>query len=67
MDPKEAKEWFGNTPPDLTLEAGLRGPDWIYTYLKSFYIDDSRPPRCQQQSLRECWYASCLVRYARNT
>ena len=27
MDPKEAKEWFGNTPPDLTLEAGLRGPD----------------------------------------
>ena len=43
MDPKEAKEWFGNTPPDLTLEAGLRGPDWIYTYLKSFYIDESRP------------------------
>ena len=43
MDPKEAKEWFGNTPPDLTLEAGLRGPDWIYTYLKSFYVDESRP------------------------
>jgi|TARA_B000000475_G_scaffold271302_1_gene268740 cytochrome c1 len=43
MDPKEAKEWFGNTPPDLTLEAGLRGPDWVYTYLKSFYIDESRP------------------------
>ena len=43
MDPKESKVWFGNTPPDLTLEAGLRGPDWIYTYLKSFYIDDSRP------------------------
>lgn len=43
MNPKEAKEWFGNTPPDLTLEAGLRGPDWVYTYLKSFYIDESRP------------------------
>ena len=43
MDPKEAKEWFGDTPPDLTLEAGLRGPDWVYTYLKSFYIDESRP------------------------
>ena len=43
MDPKEAKEWFGNAPPDLTLEAGLRGPDWIYTYLTSFYIDESRP------------------------
>jgi len=43
MDSKEAKTWFGNTPPDLTLEAGLRGTDWIYTYLKSFYIDHSRP------------------------
>jgi len=43
MDAKASKTWFGNTPPDLTLEAGLRGPDWIYTYLKSFYIDDSRP------------------------
>ena len=43
MDSKESKVWFGNTPPDLTLEAGLRGPDWIYTYLKSFYMDDSRP------------------------
>ena len=43
MDPKEAKEWFGNAPPDLTLEAGLRGSDWIYTYLTSFYVDESRP------------------------
>ena len=43
MDPKEAKEWFGNAPPDLTLEAGLRGSDWIYTYLTSFYIDEARP------------------------
>ena len=43
MDSKESKVWFGNKPPDLTLEAGLRGPDWIYTYLKSFYMDDSRP------------------------
>ena len=43
MESKESKEWVGNAPPDLTLEAGLRGPDWIYTYLKSFYIDDSRP------------------------
>tara|TARA_Y100001970_G_scaffold290274_1_gene423382 strand:- start:35579 stop:36394 length:816 start_codon:yes stop_codon:yes gene_type:complete len=43
MQPKESKEWFGNSPPDLTLEAGLRGPDWIYTYLKSFYVDNSRP------------------------
>ena len=43
MASKELKGWFGNTPPDLTLEAGLRGPDWIYIYIKSFYMEDSRP------------------------
>jgi ubiquinol-cytochrome c reductase cytochrome c1 subunit len=39
----EAKSWFGQTPPDLTLEARARGTDWIYSYLKSFYVDDKRP------------------------
>ncbi len=43
MDPKLAAKWFGAPPPDLTLEARLRGADWIYTYLHSFYADDSRP------------------------
>ncbi|WP_440874686.1 cytochrome c1 [Thalassotalea sp. PLHSN55] len=45
MPPKEAAKWFGTTPPDLTLEARFRknGPDWIYTYLRSFYVDESRP------------------------
>jgi len=43
MDAKDAANWFGAPPPDLTLEARLRGPDWIYTYLRSFYQDDSRP------------------------
>jgi len=38
-----AKTWFGNTPPDLSLEARAKGPDWIYTYLKSFYLDPTRP------------------------
>ena len=42
--PKAAsKKWFGSTPPDLTLEARLRSPDWIYTYLRSFYVDKNRP------------------------
>lgn len=35
--------WFGQAPPDLTLEARLRGPDWIYSYLRGFYKDESRP------------------------
>lgn len=34
---------FGITPPDLSLEADVRGVDWIYTYLHSFYSDPSRP------------------------
>lgn len=38
-----AQEWFGTTPPDLSLTARARGTDWIYTYLKGFYADDTRP------------------------
>lgn len=43
MPAKQAAAWFGTAPPDLTLEARLRSPDWIYTYLRSFYVDESRP------------------------
>jgi len=43
MPKKEAAAWFGTAPPDLTLEARLRSPDWIYTYLRSFYMDSDRP------------------------
>ena len=43
MPVKEAAKWFGTAPPDLTLEARLRSPDWIYTYMRSFYIDEKRP------------------------
>lgn len=39
MDRKDAKDWFGAVPPDLTLVARARGPDWLYTYLRSFYRD----------------------------
>jgi len=43
MPAKEAAKWFGTAPPDLTLEARFRSPDYIYTYLKTFYVDSSRP------------------------
>lgn len=43
MPHKEAAVWFGTTPPDLTLVARVRGTDWVYTYLKGFYKDESRP------------------------
>ena len=37
-----ASKWFGGVPPDLSLVARSKGTDWIYTYLRSFYADDSR-------------------------
>ncbi len=43
MPEDKALQWFGAPPPDLTLVARSRGVDWIYTYLKSFYLDESRP------------------------
>ena len=38
-----AKQWFGVIPPDLSVTARYRSPDWIYTYLRSFYVDESTP------------------------
>lgn len=35
--------WFGVAPPDLSLTVRARGADWVYTYLRSFYLDPSRP------------------------
>jgi len=43
MPAESAASWFGAPPPDLTLVARVRGADWIYTYLRSFYADESRP------------------------
>lgn len=43
MRAKDAKAWFGAPPPDLSVITRSRGPDWVYTYLRSFYRDDSRP------------------------
>ena len=39
LDPKDAKAFFGVVPPDLSLLARSRGPDWLYTYLRGFYRD----------------------------
>jgi ubiquinol-cytochrome c reductase cytochrome b subunit len=43
MDKGDAKKWFGAAPPDLTLVSRARQPEWLYTYLRSFYKDDTRP------------------------
>ena len=39
----DAQKFFGKMPPDLSVIARVRGSDWIYSYLKSFYLDESRP------------------------
>ena len=43
MSRQDGKNWFGAPPPDLTLVSRSRGPDWLYTYLRTFYLDESRP------------------------
>ena len=42
MRRSDAKTWFGVPPPDLSVIARARGADWLYTYLRTFYRDDSR-------------------------
>lgn len=49
IDPKQAAEWFGANPPDLTVVARSRagsggsGADYLYTFLRTFYRDDTKP------------------------
>ncbi|MDY0248960.1 MAG: cytochrome c1 [Pseudomonas sp.] len=43
MTAANAKQWFGAAPPDLTLVARVRGADWLYTYMRTFYEDPTRP------------------------
>lgn len=43
MPKPQAKEWFGAPPPDLSLIARSRGVDWLYSYLRTFYLDEERP------------------------
>ena len=43
MNKHDAEKWFGVQPPDLSLIARSRGADWLYSYLKSYYLDASRP------------------------
>lgn len=45
MNPADGQAWFGKAPPDLSVvsRAKAQGADWVYNYLISFYVDDSRP------------------------
>jgi ubiquinol-cytochrome c reductase cytochrome c1 subunit len=41
--PKDSEAWFGKQPPDLSLIARARGTDYLYSYMKGFYVDKTRP------------------------
>ncbi|MDG2089249.1 MAG: cytochrome c1 [Arenicellaceae bacterium] len=43
MTEDDAKEWFGVAPPDLTLVSRVRNNEWLYTYLRAFYLDENSP------------------------
>ncbi len=43
MPAEQAHQWFGNAPPDLSLITRSRGTNYVFTFLKSFYADASRP------------------------
>ncbi len=43
MTAEKGTEWFGSPPPDLSVIARARGVDWLYTYLRGFYLDEKRP------------------------
>lgn len=43
MKPADAAKWLGKAPPDLSVETRARGADWVYSYMRGFYKDDSRP------------------------
>lgn len=43
MSRDDARDWFGVAPPDLSLTARSRGADYIYTYMRSFYLDEDSP------------------------
>ncbi|MCH7502101.1 MAG: cytochrome c1 [Proteobacteria bacterium] len=43
MPADSAERWFGKTPPDLSLRARAKGADYIYSFLKGFYVDPNSP------------------------
>ncbi len=62
--PVNVKSWpLGITPPDLSLIANVRGLDWIYTYLHSFYTDPARPMGVNNLLVPNTAMAGIIVAY----
>ena len=52
MPAEDAERWFGIAPPDLSLTARSKGADWIYSYLKTFYVEEGRPAGVNNLTLK---------------
>ncbi len=50
MPASDAATWFGKMPPDLSLMARARGTDYLYQFLKTFYVDAVQAERRQQSA-----------------
>lgn len=43
MSEEDARSWFGTAPPDLSLITRVRTPEWVYSYMRRFYVDPESP------------------------
>lgn len=53
MPSKEAETWFGRAPPDLTLIARSKGADYVYQFLKTFYVDEAKSTGANNLALKD--------------
>jgi len=77
IDARQAKDWFGTTPPDLTLVARSRaghggtGADYLYTYLRTYYRDETKATgwnnSCSRASPCRTPCGNCRASAARST
>ncbi len=61
MTVEQAKQWFGAAPPDLTMIARVRGTEWLYNYMLSFYEDRSRPFGANNKVFKDVGMPNVLV------
>ena len=67
MPAADAANWFGKTPPDLSLIARSRSPDYIYRFLKTFYSDPSRSTRSSTRAVPiRGWSRTVMSRMSRS-
>lgn len=61
MTEAQAKQWFGAAPPDLTMIARVRGGEWLYNYMRTFYEDKSRPFGANNKVFKDVGMPNVLV------